>query len=119
MRPVDTFKKFRDNYVIHQVEKIKLPDFEEDRFVRRHITFSGRVQHVGFRIALEQMAKRLELTGWVKNMENGDVVAEIQGFESRIRFLLKFMGSLKRIKIKKMENKPHSLKQNETTFEII
>lgn len=119
MRPVDTFKKFRDNYVIHQVERVKLPDFEEDRFVRRHITFSGRVQHVGFRIALEQMAKRLELTGWVKNMENGDVAAEIQGFESRIRFLLKFMGSLKRIKIKKMENRPHSLKQNETTFEII
>lgn len=119
LRPVDTFKKYRNNYVIHQVEKIKLPDFEEDRFVRRHITFSGRVQHVGFRLELEQLAKRLELTGWVKNMENGDVVAEIQGFESRIRFLLKFMGSLKRIKIKKMENKPHSLKQNETTFEII
>lgn len=112
-------QKNRDNYAIHQVEKVKLPDFEEDRFVRRHITFCSRVQHVGFRFELEQMAKRLELTGWVKNMENGDVVAEIQGFESRIRFLLKFMGSLKRIKIKKMENNPYSLKQGETTFEII
>ena len=52
-------------------------------------------------------------------MENGDVQAEIQGYESRIRFLLKFMKSLKRIKIEKMENKPCSPKQNETEFKII
>ena len=119
MKGMETFKKVRDNYVIKQVEKAKLPDFEEDRFVRRRINFSGRVQHVGFRLELEQMAKRLELTGWVKNQENGDVLAEIQGFESRIRFLLKFMHSLKRINIEKMENKPRSLQQGETTFEII
>lgn len=70
-----------------------MPDFEENRFVRRHITFHGRVQKVGFRIELAQMAERLELTGWVKNAENGEVIAEVQGFESRIRFLLKFMNS--------------------------
>lgn len=119
MRPIDKFKKVRDDYVIRQVEKIDLPDFEEDRFVRRHIIFSGRVQHIGFRLEIEQLAKKLELTGWVKNLENGDVEAEFQGFESRIRFLLKFMRSLKRIKIKSMENKPKSLKQNETDFLII
>ena len=105
MKPIDRFKKFRDDYVIHQVEKAKLPDFEDDYFVRRRITFSGRVQHVGFRLELERMATRLGLTGWVKNLENGDVQAEIQGYESRIRFLLKFMRSLKRIKINTMENK--------------
>ena len=119
MKPIDRFKKFRDDYVIHQVEKAKLPDFEDDYFVRRRITFSGRVQHVGFRLELERMATRLGLTGWVKNLENGDVQAEIQGYESRIRFLLKFMRSLKRIKINTMENKPCSPKQNETEFNII
>ena len=119
MKPIDRFKKFRDDYVIHQVEKTKLPDFEDDYFVRRRVTFHGRVQHVGFRLELEQMAARLGLTGWVKNLENGDVQAEIQGYESRIRFLLKFMHSLKRIKIKKMENKPCSPKQNETEFKIV
>ena len=44
---------------------------------------------------------------------------EVQGFESRIRFLLKFMNSLKRIKIRKMENKPHSIKETETEFRIL
>lgn len=43
----------------------------------------------------------------------------MQGFESRIRFLLKFMNSLKRIKIRKMENKPHSIKETETEFRIL
>ena len=119
MKPMDKFKKFRDDYVIHQVEKAKLPDFEDDYFVRRRLSFPGRVQHVGFRLELEQMANRLGLTGWVKNLEDGGVQAEIQGYESRIRYLLKFMRSLKRIKIEKLENKPCSPKQNETEFKII
>ena len=119
MKFIDKCKQTRDNYVIRQVERAKLPDFEEDRFVRRHINFSGRVQHVGFRLELAQMANRLGLTGWVKNQENGDVLAEIQGYESRIRYLLKFMCSLKRIKIKKIENKPHSVQPEEKAFEIV
>ena len=119
MKPIDRFKKLRDDYVINQVEKAKLPDFEDDYFMRRRVVFSGRVQHVGFRLELERMATRLGLTGWVKNLENGDVQAEIQGYESRIRFLLKFMRSLTRIKIVKMENKPCSPKQGETEFKII
>ena len=87
--------------------------------VRKHIIFSGRVQGVGFRCTACYLARPLGLTGWVKNAENGEVIAEVQGFESRIRFLLKFMNSLKRIKIRKMENKPHSIREDETTFKIL
>ena len=119
MKPIEALKSARNTYICHQVNRVRLPDFEENRFVRRHITFHGRVQKVGFRIELAQMAERLELTGWVKNAENGKVIAEVQGFESRIRFLLKFMKSLKRIKIRKMENKPHSIKETETEFRIL
>ena len=119
MKPIEALKSARNTYICHQVNRVRLPDFEENRFVRRHITFHGRVQRVGFRIELAQMAERLELTGWVKNAEKGKVIAEVQGFESRIRFLLKFMNSLKRIKIRKMENKPHSIKETETEFRIL
>lgn len=119
MKPIEALKSARNTYICHQVNRVRLPDFEENRFVRRQITFHGRVQRVGFRIELAQMAERLELTGWVKNAENGKVIAEVQGFESRIRFLLKFMNSLKRIKIRKMENKPHSIKETETEFRIL
>ena len=97
MKPIEALKSARNTYICHQVNRVRLPDFEETRFVRRHIP----------------------LTGWVKNAENGEVIAEVQGFESRIRFLLKFMNSLKRIKIRKMENKPHSIKETETEFRIL
>jgi acylphosphatase len=34
---------------------------------------SGRVQAVGFRAATSAEAQRLGLTGWVRNLSNGDV----------------------------------------------
>ena len=37
--------------------------------VRRHIYFSGRVQGVGFRFQASWAAKRLDLTGWVRNLD--------------------------------------------------
>ena len=87
--------------------------------MRRRYSIEGQVQGVGFRYRARYAAQTLELTGWVKNAENGEVIAEVQGFESRIRFLLKFMNSLKRIKIRKMDNKPHSIREDETTFKIL
>lgn len=47
-----------------------------------------------------ELAQRLELTGFCKNLENGDVLAELQGAENKIQYLITFMESLKRIRIK-------------------
>lgn len=93
------FVNVRDNYVINQVAKVKLPQFDSDEIVRYRIIFSGRVQHVGFRLEVSELAKRLHLTGYCENLENGDVLAEIQGPSDKIEFLISFMESLKRIKI--------------------
>ena len=41
----------------------------------RHFIISGRVQGVAFRAATLQAATRLGLTGWVRNLGNGDVEA--------------------------------------------
>ena len=72
-------KSIRDNYVINQVEKAEIPTFERDKICRYRVTFSGRVQKVGFRLEVCELAKRLELTGYCRNLENGDVETEIQG----------------------------------------
>lgn len=99
------FKKVRNNYVINQVRKANIPHFEKDEMSRLEMMFSGRVQKVGFRLEVSELAKVLGLTGYCKNLDNGDVLAEIQGYEDRIQFLVSFMESLKRIKItdKKIE----------------
>ena len=47
--------------------------------IRKHIYFSGRVQAVGFRYSALCLAKELQLTGWVKNLTDGRVEAELQG----------------------------------------
>ena len=104
---------------LHKKAQDATPPALPEGTVRRRYSIEGQVQGVGFRYRARYAAQALELTGWVKNAENGEVIAEVQGFESRIRFLLKFMNSLKRIKIRKMENKPHSIREDETTFKIL
>ena len=47
--------------------------------VRKHIRFLGRVQGVGFRYTACYIARSLGLTGWVRNLWDGDVEMEVQG----------------------------------------
>ena len=43
-----------------------------------HVLYSGRVQGVGFRMAVEEAAQQFGVTGWGKNLRDGrvEVVAE-------------------------------------------
>lgn len=52
--------------------------------VRFYIRVSGRVQGVGFRWFICAAAARLDLTGWVRNREDGDVEMEVQGDEGPV-----------------------------------
>ena len=87
----------RDNYVINQVKSAPLPEFNSMEIRRYRITFYGRVQNVGFRLEVSEMAKRLGLTGYSNNLENKSVVVEVQGQFDKIKFLVAFMNYLKRI----------------------
>jgi len=64
---------------------------------RLHIYYSGMVQGVGFRFAVERTAMTLNLKGWVKNLRDGRVEAILDGEESKLTlFLDKMMkGSMK------------------------
>lgn len=46
---------------------------------RIHLIISGRVQGVFFRAYTEQEARRLKLTGWVKNLRDGKVETMAEG----------------------------------------
>lgn len=117
MKLKERFIKMRDDYVINQVQQVKIPLFRVSEHVRYQVVFSGRVQHVGFRLEVSELAKRLGLTGYCANLENGDVMAEFQGMENKIDFLITFMESLKRIKIKNKTMEKMELVPGETGFE--
>ena len=109
-------KRLKENYVINQAQKAKLPEFSSDEICRQRITFSGRVQNVGFRLEVVELAKRLGLTGYCDNLENGDVIAELQGAPDKIDFLVSFMEGLKRVKVTNKIVEELELVENETDF---
>jgi acylphosphatase len=47
--------------------------------VRRRVTVTGRVQNVTFRDSTQQEAERRGVSGWVRNLPDGSVVAELEG----------------------------------------
>ena len=101
-------KQFRDQYVVGQAQNAELPEFEPSILCRYGIRFSGRVQNVGFRLEVAELAKNLGLTGYCENLPDGDVYAELQGPQNRILYLVSFLESLVRIRItdKKIEKLP-------------
>lgn len=52
--------------------------------IRRHMTFYGWVQGVGFRYRVRHAADLYGCTGWVRNEWDGSVTMEIQGTEENI-----------------------------------
>lgn len=108
----------RKNFLRNQIAKINIPEFGESSVIRKRIIFSGKVQKVGFRVEVHGMAKRLELTGWVKNNENKTVEAEIQGEEKKIDFLIKYLKSIKRAKIEDIDEEDISIVEGEDEFKV-
>ncbi len=52
--------------------------------MRRRYVVKGRVQGVGYRQFAAEAARKLGLSGWVKNLVNGDVETEAQGNEGEL-----------------------------------
>lgn len=57
--------------------------------VRRRILFTGTVQGVGFRFTCEGYAEQHHLTGWVRNLDDGDVLCEAQGAPDDVAALVR------------------------------
>lgn len=52
---------------------------QNEATIRVHALVSGMVQGVGYRYFAYRSARRIGVTGWVRNLRNGDVEAEAQG----------------------------------------
>jgi acylphosphatase len=55
-----------------------------------HIVVSGMVQGVGFRYFILHHARQLGLTGWVRNLPNGDVEIQAEGNREFVESLVTY-----------------------------
>lgn len=111
------FKNLWDKYMTGASEKIDTLDFSLDETKRYQIIFSGLVQGVGFRYETWMIAQKLQLVGFVENLPNGDVYAEIQGPKNKISYLIKYMKAIPRIHIEKVRMDEMRI-QEESDFQI-
>ncbi len=81
------------------------------KLIRAHVKISGIVQGVFYRTNTVKEAKKRGLTGWVKNLPNGNVEAVFEGPEDKVKDMLKwckegpFLAVVKDIKVKYSEYK--------------
>jgi acylphosphatase len=75
--------------------------------IAKIITFTGRVQGVGFRFTARRAAQRRQLTGYVRNIPNGSVEMIAQGRDEEIDDCIQdikeyFSGYIKEAKIEEI-----------------
>ena len=84
--------------------------------IRKHIIFYGRVQGVGFRYYSVNKANQLGLTGWVRNLPDGTVEMEVEGYEPQIDELILFLQNRNYVWIERLNAKSIPL-GHDTVFE--
>ena len=86
-----------------------------------HITISGWVQGVSFRIWTKRLAQQLGVNGWVRNMEDGRVEIVAQGTPeqlTKLRKLIKEKGGPRIADIASIEVKERIPLKRYPSFEI-
>ena len=59
----------------------------------KHLEIFGLVQGVGFRYHFSEQARRLGITGWVRNRRGGSVEAVIAGAPEAVEALIAWAGT--------------------------
>jgi len=58
--------------------------------VRAHVIISGEVQGVGYRFHTRIKARNLELKGFVRNLDSGEVEAVFEGEEDKVNEMVEW-----------------------------
>lgn len=63
----------------------------ENTQVAKRVIVLGKVQGVGFRYGLAEVARRLSISGWCRNLPDGTVEAFIQGLSESVDQILDWL----------------------------
>jgi acylphosphatase len=55
----------------------------------RQVIFEGRVQGVGFRYTVKDLARGFEVCGWVKNLADGSVELQVMGAANEVESFIR------------------------------
>ncbi len=80
----------------------------------KQVIFEGRVQGVGFRYAVKELARGFDVCGWVKNLPDGSVELRVTGDKNEVESYIREIAeesnvahhikNLTSVKIPPMEN---------------
>ncbi len=86
---------------------------------RTHLVIRGLVQGVSYRASARSEALRLGLTGWVRNLPNGDVEAVAEGDPSRVQqFVAWCQRGPEEAQVESVDEKPAPATGEFTTFAV-
>lgn len=57
--------------------------------IAKQVIFEGRVQGVGFRYTVKDLARGFEVCGWVKNLPDGSVELQVMGEPDEVESFIK------------------------------
>ena len=86
--------------------------------IREHITFTGRVQGVGFRYRAKYLAQHYGVIGWIQNNYDGSVEAQMQGREEDIDKIIQSLQQDTYIRIDWMTRNRLELEPKERRFSV-
>ena len=84
-----------------------------------HSFFTGHVQGVGFRYQVVSIARGFEVTGYVKNLNDGRVELLAEGKESEVMHFIDVIESELDVFIKTIEKETGTKPRQKTNFSII
>ena len=87
---------------------------------RVHILISGKVQGVFFRQALKVVAKKNNVTGWVRNLTDKRVEATLEGYNKSVNLVIEWakIGPANS-HVDNIEINNEEFKNEFTTFEVV
>ena len=57
--------------------------------IAKRVIFKGRVQNVGFRYTVKDIARAFDVCGWVKNLPDGSVELQVMGMPGEVAAFIK------------------------------